>query len=128
MLRNLLSNARKYGGPDIRVEGRIEGRTYVCSVIDDGDGIPEEVVGRFFQRFVHHARSSSVTESVGLGLSIVKSLAESMGGSITYERIDNETHFALHLPLVIEQPDVPEHYVPGSTKAVIEPDLSGSHL
>ena len=127
VLRNLLSNARKYGGPNIAIEGRIAGRTYVCSVIDDGDGIPDEVVGRFFQRFVHHGKSNSVTESVGLGLSIVKSLAESMGGSISYKRTRNRTHFVLHLPLVIEQPDLPQPHVPDSARAAIEPDLSGSH-
>lgn len=100
VIRNLLSNAIKYGGTNIRVEGRIEGRTYVCSVVDDGDGIPEEVSGRLFERFVHQGKDTAVRESVGLGLAIVHALANGMGGSITYQRTASETHFILRLPLV----------------------------
>ena len=99
VVRNLLSNARKYGGTNIRVEGRIDGRTYLCSVIDDGTGVPEELVPRLFQRFIHQGQETASKESVGLGLSIVHSLAMGMGGSITYDRLKGETHFSLRLPL-----------------------------
>ncbi len=53
LIRNLLSNARKYGGSGIRIEGRAEGRTYVCSIIDDGPGVPAELEDRLFERFIH---------------------------------------------------------------------------
>ena len=99
LIHNLLSNARKYGGPDVRVSGRIEGRTYVCEVIDDGDGIPEELTGRLFQRFIHQGHMTATKDSVGLGLSIVHALALGMGGSISYERHDGDTHFIVRLPL-----------------------------
>lgn len=100
VLRNLLSNSIKYGGRSIRIVGRVEGRTYVCSVVDDGPGIPEEVAGRLFERFVHQGKDTAVRESVGLGLAIVHALANGMGGSITYQRTAGETHFILRLPLV----------------------------
>ncbi|NNL68491.1 MAG: hypothetical protein HKO70_00840 [Acidimicrobiia bacterium] len=99
LLRNLLSNARKYGGDNIRVEGRVEGRTYVCAVIDDGDGVPEEIEDRLFQRFIHQGHQTATKDSVGLGLSIVYALAQGMGGSISYDRIDGETYFIARLPL-----------------------------
>ena len=99
LIRNLLSNARKYGGPTIRVEGRVEGRTYVCSVIDDGDGVPEEIEDRLFERFIHQGHQTATKDSVGLGLSIVHALAQGMGGSISYQRIDDETHFTVRVPL-----------------------------
>ncbi|NND03272.1 MAG: HAMP domain-containing histidine kinase [Acidimicrobiia bacterium] len=100
ILRNLLSNARKYGGPNIRIEGHIDGHTYVCSVIDDGPGIPEELRPRLFQRFIHQGQKTTASrDSVGLGLSIVHSLALGMGGSIQYDSIDGESHFLLRLPL-----------------------------
>jgi len=99
LLRNLLSNARKYGGDHIRVEGRVEGRTYVCSVIDDGPGVPTEIEDRLFQRFIHQGHQTATKDSVGLGLSIVHALAQGMGGSISYARIDGETHFTIRLPL-----------------------------
>lgn len=99
LLRNLLSNARKYGGDHVRVEGRVEGRTYVCSVIDDGPGVPAEIEDRLFERFIHQGHQTATKDSVGLGLSIVHALTQGMGGSIAYGRRDGETHFEIRLPL-----------------------------
>ena len=107
VVRNLLSNARKYGGDNIRIDGRVDGRTYVCSVIDDGAGIPEDLVPRLFQRFIHQGHDTASRDSVGLGLSIVYSLALGMGGSITYDRIAGESHFSLRVPLT-GTPTVPD--------------------
>ena len=102
VLRNLLSNALKYGGSGIEVQGRVEGRTYVCSVSDDGPGIPSEVADRLFQRFVHQGSAASLTGSVGLGLSIVQALLQGMGGSITHGRTEGKTIFTVRLPLALD--------------------------
>ena len=99
IFRNLLSNASRYGGDQIRIEGRKDRRTYVCSVIDDGDGVPAQLSQRLFQKFAHKGRDTALPGSVGLGLSIVHALAEGMGGSVRYDRIDGETHFIVRLPL-----------------------------
>lgn len=99
VVRNLLSNAGKYGGPDVRVEGAVEGRTYLIVVSDDGDGLPDQIVSNAFQRFVHQGRETATTDSVGLGLSIVHSLTDGMGGSVKYERVDGRTRFLVRLPL-----------------------------
>ena len=99
LLRNLLSNARKYGGENIRVEGRVEGRTYVCAVIDDGPGVPTEIEDRLFERFIHQGHQTATKDSVGLGLSIVHALTQGMGGSISYDRLNGETHFTIRVPL-----------------------------
>ena len=101
VLRNLLSNAQKYGGAHIQVVGRIDGRTYCCDVIDDGDGVPESMAERIFERFVHRGRTG-VNDSVGLGLAIVHALAQGMGGSVTYGRIGQRTVFTVRLPLADE--------------------------
>lgn len=101
VLRNLLSNARKYGGPHIDVRGRIDGRTYTCEVIDDGDGVPSHISDRMFERFVHRGHTG-VKDSVGLGLAIVHALAQGMGGSVRYERRDENTVFTVRLPLAEE--------------------------
>ena len=100
VLRNLLSNAQKYGGPNIRVTGRLDGATYLWSVIDDGAGVGDAVLSRLFQPFVHRGEDVAVTDSVGLGLSIVHALVHGMGGGVTHRRIDGETHFIVRLPLV----------------------------
>jgi len=99
IVRNLLSNAKKYGGPEVKVEGRVEGRTYRVSVSDSGQGLDPEVAANAFQRFVHRGRQTATKDSVGLGLSIVKSLAEGMGGSVGYRRESGWTTFDIRLPL-----------------------------
>ncbi len=102
MIRNLVSNAQKYGGPSIEVLGRAKGETYVVSVVDDGDGVPSDLAPRLFERFVHRGRETAGTQSVGLGLSIVMALAVGMGGTAFYDRKDGKTHFSLVLPLAQE--------------------------
>ncbi len=99
VIRNLLSNARKYGGPNVQVIGRIEGNTYVCDVVDDGPGVPAELEPRLFKRFIHQGHMTATKDSVGLGLSIVNALTQGMGGSISYQRVDSQTHFMVRLPL-----------------------------
>ena len=99
IVRNLLSNAGKYGGPNVRALGYVEGRTYVCEVIDDGVGVPDQIAQRLFERFVHQGQQTAVRGSVGLGLSIVHALAQGMGGSVSYRRVGENTHFAVRMPL-----------------------------
>lgn len=99
IMRNLLSNALKYGGDGVTVRGSIEGRTYMYAVIDDGDGVPTEIEDQLFERFVHRGKETGSRGSVGLGLAIVRSLASGMGGSVNYRREDDTTHFIVRLPL-----------------------------
>ena len=99
ILRNLVSNATKYGGPMMRLEGRVIDQNYVLSVIDNGDGVDPEVEGRLFTRFLHKGDAPLVTGSVGLGTSIARRLAEMMGGTLEYSRSSGETYFTLTLPM-----------------------------
>ena len=101
VLRNLISNAVKYGGGVIRLQGEEEGRFFRWAVSDNGPGVPKELEERLFQRFVHTLTfRQAVAGGVGLGLSIVKSLAEGMGGSVSYERSDGWTSFVVRVPLL----------------------------
>jgi signal transduction histidine kinase len=99
VVRNLLSNARKYGGPSVRVVGRSVAGWYEIRVEDDGEGIPEELRTRLFQRYLHQGDMPLVLGSVGLGLSIVRALAEGMGGAVWYERTDGWTSFVVRVPI-----------------------------
>ncbi len=108
ILRNLLSNAKKYGGPTIRVRGFIEEHRYLTIVEDDGEGIPRELEDRLFQRYIHQGHQPLVLGSVGLGLSIVRALAEGQGGTVHYERADGWTRFVVVMPLVARI-DGPNH-------------------
>jgi signal transduction histidine kinase len=109
VLRNLVSNATKYGGPHIRLLGQVEGQWYRWAVCDDGEGVPAELEERLFQRFIHqHSFQQAVAGGVGLGLSIVKSLAEGMGGSVSYEKASGDVQFIIRVPMAVEQPDLIE--------------------
>ena len=107
VVRNLLSNARKYGGPTIRVLGRLEAGWYEIRVEDDGDGIPVELHDRLFQRYLHKGDLPLVLGSVGLGLSIVRALAEGMGGAVWYERRSGWTSFVVRVPLAARSEAIP---------------------
>ena len=99
VLRNLVSNAVKHGGPNIGMFGRTTTGSYLVSVVDDGAGVSPEIADRLFDRFVHDGRGALLAGSVGLGLNIARSLSEAMGGSLVYERVGSSTVFTVSLPL-----------------------------
>ncbi len=102
LLRNLLSNASKYGGDRVRVAGKRDGHDYVIVVEDDGDGVDPEIEDKLFERFVRQGDVATAMGSVGLGLSIVRALASDQGGSVTYSRQDGWTRFTVRLPLATD--------------------------
>jgi signal transduction histidine kinase len=99
LLRNLVSNAVKYGGDEIAVTAYRHGSTVVIEVVDDGPGVSPDVDDRLFHRYVHEHGSALLQGSVGLGLAIARSFAEGMGGSLEYKRINDLTVFEVSLPL-----------------------------
>jgi signal transduction histidine kinase len=97
ILRNLLTNAQRYGGPRRRViTGSLLDRVWL-EVRDNGTGIPGEEASSIFEPYV--TGNSGVTGSVGLGLAVARQLAELMSGSLEYERSAGETVFRLLLPM-----------------------------
>ena len=97
ILRNLLTNADRYGGPNRRVlAGTIFDKAWV-EVRDDGEGVSPSAAATIFEPY--STAHSGNTGSVGLGLSVARQLAELMGGTLTYHRDRGETVFRLELPL-----------------------------
>ncbi len=84
ILSNLLMNAYRYGGRNVNLDARRDGDSVLVTFTDDGPGVPSELLPRLFQPFARGKLSSSVGGS-GLGLALVKSLAEASGGEVTYE-------------------------------------------
>ncbi len=82
-LRNLVDNALKYAPHGlVEINVRSEGGEWRMAVIDSGPGIPEGEMARMTERF---SRGSDVAEvaGVGLGLHIVRKVAETYGGRLT---------------------------------------------
>ncbi len=97
ILRNLLTNAQRYGGPKTRILAGATFDNVWIEVCDDGEGVPAEDSEHIFAPYgVAH---SGVHGSVGLGLSVARQLAEMMKGSLTYRRDRGETVFRLNLPI-----------------------------
>ena len=103
ILNNLVSNAVKYnrdqGAVSVRIEER-DAATLVLSVQDTGIGMTQEEAARLFGEFVRikNAKTRSIPGS-GMGLSIVKRLAELYGGSVTVSTVpDAGTTFTVVLP------------------------------
>jgi signal transduction histidine kinase len=86
VLLNLIDNAVKYSDPETSITVKFYQQTEqaIIQVCDQGYGIPLQHQARIFERFyrLDEARTSS-TGSCGLGLSIVKTLVEGMGGNVT---------------------------------------------
>ncbi|CAN5311068.1 hypothetical protein BH18ACT5_BH18ACT5_12540 [soil metagenome] len=116
ILRKLVSNAQKHGGPRIAIGTQIRGRELVLAVVDDGPGVPREIESRLFERYVHDGRRAILTGSVGLGLAIARTLAETMKGRLKYERIDGCTVFSLSLPIAAPPEPRPGEWLEESGK------------
>lgn len=104
-LGNLLQNAIRHGGPQARiaVEAEVRGDALHIAVIDDGPGIPADVLPRVFDKFVRSVPASGDGgESTGLGLAIAKGIVEAHGGTIRAVSpvADHAgTRIEIHLPL-----------------------------
>jgi signal transduction histidine kinase len=102
ILRNLVSNAFRYGGEKIRIRAFSEGGNVVVVVEDDGEGIPKEDRAQIFDPFVQSASRREVAESVGIGLHISRQLAELMSGQLSYRFEDGWSVFTLTLARFVE--------------------------
>ena len=99
VVTNLVANAIDHGGPSIAINGVAQGEWYHCSVIDDGDGVPEDMVDKLFTRYVHEGDRPLLAGTVGLGLAVAETLLHQMGGDARYERRNGLTIFHFRIPL-----------------------------
>ncbi|MDP9495947.1 MAG: GAF domain-containing protein [Actinomycetota bacterium] len=102
ILRNLISNALRYGGDQIQIEIFGEPAPRV-QVRDNGRGIPADERDRIFDPYQRAHNAPGLTASMGLGLTISRSLARLMGGDLTYEYEADVSIFELILPRLAPQ-------------------------
>jgi signal transduction histidine kinase len=101
-ISNLVGNAIKFGakGGQVTISTELDLSAIAISVADNGPGIPAEIQARLFEQYTTGAAHESGT---GLGLFIVRLIAEAHGGSITCEsKAGQGARFILRLPLPAE--------------------------
>jgi two-component system OmpR family sensor kinase len=100
LVLNLIENALRHTPPGTDVRARahaIDGDQVRIVVEDEGPGLPKEIRDRAFERFVRGAGDGG--RGSGLGLAIVNAVAETHGGSVSYEdRMNGGARFIVELP------------------------------
>ncbi len=98
-VRNLLENARRYGGGSVDASLAREGAQAVLRVADRGPGVPADMRERIFEPFFRLPGHAEREGGVGLGLALVRQIAQRHGGSVGVQPRDGGgSVFVLTLP------------------------------
>lgn len=97
IIRNLITNAQRYGGPAVRVVVGDEGARGFLEVRDNGEPLSPTSRSDIFEPYTRAEQRTGVTASVGLGLTVSRRLARHMGGDLVYAHDGDETIFLLTL-------------------------------
>lgn len=99
IIRNLLTNARRYGGERIEVTMRAVDEMACLEVADDGPPISADEQARMFEAYDRLRPEETIPGSNGLGLTVSRELAHLMGGRLELRREDEMNVFCLLVPL-----------------------------
>lgn len=100
VLENLISNAQKYGNPSgiITVKVQREEGLMLLSVHNEGKPIPKGEMDRLFKRY--NRIDDTHVRGWGLGLPFVQNVAESHGGTVVVDSVENRgTTFTVSIPI-----------------------------
>lgn len=99
LLRNLLENARRHGAGDVDLRLAAVGTELELRVNDRGPGVPAGERDRIFEPFYRLSGASEREGGAGLGLALVKSIAQRHGGRVHCEdRPGGGASFVVRLP------------------------------
>lgn len=103
IVRNLLTNAHRYGGTQVRIEVSTRVGMALLVVTDDGPGVRGIDAEHIFDPYYRSLSEDTKPDSVGLGLAVARQLARMMGGDLVYLRRGGWTRFELTLPTAPQQ-------------------------
>jgi two-component system sensor histidine kinase FlrB len=100
-LLNLVNNALQACGANARIElGAVRSNNQIClTVTDNGDGISDEIRSRIFEPFF-----TTRPQGTGLGLAVVRSVADVHNGEVLVDSGPKGTTFAICLPDSVDAP------------------------
>lgn len=96
-LSNLVVNAVRYGRGTVTLSARSDSEGLLLAVWDEGEGFPESLKGRAFDRFTR-ADQIRTTRGSGLGLALVKAVAQAHGGSAFIDEESSTTRVVMAIP------------------------------
>lgn len=98
VLRNLVTNAFRYGGANVWIEAGLKDHRTWITVFDDGDGVPSNLRESIFEPYQQAHTAPGLPGSVGMGLSVARHLAQLMSGDLTYQYRNGVSEFTMTLP------------------------------
>jgi len=105
IMRNLISNALKYGAADgtVTIEVRRAGEFVEIEVTDEGPGLPDRDTERLFELFYRTDDAKRRAQGAGIGLFVVRALVEAAGGRVAAaNRPTGGAAFSIRLPVFAE--------------------------
>ena len=108
IIRNLLTNADRYGGDTVEVATTVAGDEAVLLVRDSGEALPPDRRELIFEPYESSGPVRGQPAAIGLGLAVSRTLAVLMGGSISYDHDGTWSVFELRLPGTNQEPDAPQ--------------------
>jgi PAS domain S-box-containing protein len=132
IIRNLLSNAAKYGGVGSTIDVTLEDsdNEVLVTVRDNGPGIAAEESDKLFSLYYRAAHQAAAAPGAGIGLFICRELVSIMGGRMWAKpRPEGGAEFGFSLPSYVDEPD-PSYTAPSlsGTKPVSVPDSGSSPM
>lgn len=127
-IRNLVSNAIRYGGPTVVISTGQSGDAIQVVVGDNGDGVPSEDEATIFLPYRRSTKGRRDPSSIGLGLWVCRQLAHAMGGHLVYQRREGWTEFLLTIPTGPRDEDSTSETaaLPASRRSTPSPASGGS--
>jgi two-component system sensor histidine kinase ChiS len=98
IIRNLVTNADRYGGENLQIVSMVVDGMGVIRVIDDGAGVAIDHIDRVFEPYARAHDGPGQPAAVGLGLTVSRKLARLMGGDLTYRYEADRSVFELTIP------------------------------
>lgn len=105
VIRNLVTNALRYGGDEITITTHRDGPDVTLVFSDNGEGIPNEYRRRIFDPYHRGDSGISEPQSIGLGLAVSRQLARLMDGDLTLRSDLGPATFQLTLPMAPKDDD-----------------------
>lgn len=105
VVRNLLTNANRYGGDEIQIRSCEKGDRISLEISDDGPGVPARDESAIFDMFTQSGEHSP-TGSVGIGLFVASQLMDLMGGSLRLTQTPEGPTFRAELATAARTPAV----------------------